>query len=94
MAHPNETTAVAIIIVVAVVSLILTILAAAAWRRTGNRKLAFVTGAFAVFFLKSILTAYSVSTGFIQHEDLELIGSLGDLAVVLLLVAPFLARAA
>lgn len=91
MAHPNETTAVAIIVVVAVVSLILTVLAASAWRRTGNRKLGFVTGAFAVFCAKSALTAYSVQTGFILHEELELVGSLGDLAVVLLLVAPFLA---
>lgn len=93
MAHPNETTAVAIIVVVAVVSLILTVLAASAWRRTGNRKLAFVTGAFAVFFAKSVLTAYSVQTGFIAHEELELIGSLGDLIVVVLLIAPFLAPA-
>lgn len=93
MAHPNESTAVAIIVVVALVSLLLTLLAAAAWRRTGNRKLAFVTGAFAVFFAKSVLTAYSVHTGFIAHEELELVGSLGDLLVVLLLVAPFLAPA-
>ncbi len=94
MVHPNEASAAAVIVVVAVVSLILTILAASAWRHTSNRKLGFVTGAFAVFFAKSLLTAYSVSTGFIAHEDLEIIGSLGDLAVVLLLIAPFLARSA
>ena len=91
MAHPNEMVGVAIIATVAVVSLLLTILAAAAWRRTGNRKLAFVTAAFFVFFAKSVLTAYSVETGFVGHEDLELIGALADLVVVLLLVAPFAA---
>ena len=91
MAHPNEATGVAIIAAVAAVSLLLTVLAAAAWNRTGNRKLGFVTAAFFVFFAKSLLTAYSVETGFIAHEHLELIGALGDLAVVLLLVAPFAA---
>lgn len=91
MAHPNETTGVAIIALVALASLLLTVLAAAAWRRTGNRKLAFVTAAFFVFFAKSVLTAYSVKTGFIGHEDLELLGSVADLGVVLLLVAPFAA---
>jgi hypothetical protein len=91
MAHPNETVGVAIIATVALVSLLLTALAGAAWRRTGNRKLAFVAAALLVFFAKSVLTAYSVRTGFIGHEDLELIGSLGDLLVVLLLVAPFAA---
>ena len=90
MAHTNETTAVLLIAAVAVVSLLLTALAASAWRRTGNRKLAFVTSAFAVFFLKSVVTAYAVRTDAIHHEALELLGSLADLAIVLLLVAPFL----
>ena len=91
MAHPNPATAVGLIAAVAVVSLALTLLAVAARRRTGNRKLSFVVAAFAVFFLKSVVTAYSVATDAIHHEDLELLGSLGDLAIVLLLVAPFLA---
>ena len=91
MAHPNMATAVGIILAVAVVSLALTALAAGAWRRTGNRKLAFVMAAFLVFFAKSALTAYAVATNAIHHEDLELIGSLADLLAVLLLVAPFAA---
>lgn len=91
MAHPNEVVGVGVIAAVAVVSLVLTLLAAAAWRRSGNPKLAFVTFAFLVFFVKSLVTAYSVETGFIGHEDLELFGSLADLAVVVLLVAPFAA---
>lgn len=91
MAHPNEVIGVGVIAAVALVSLALTLLAAAAWRRTGNRKLAFVTLAFLVFFAKSVVTAYSVRTGFIRHEDLELLGALADLVVVLLLVAPFAA---
>lgn len=93
MAHPNEATAVALITAVAAVSLVLTVLAAASWRRSGNRKLAFVAAAFAVFFLKSAGTAYALATDAVAHEDLELLGSVGDLAAVLLLVAPFLSRA-
>lgn len=91
MAHPNEVFGVGIIAAVALVSLVLTGLAAAAWRRTGNRKLAFVTLGFFVFFAKSLVTASAVKTGWIGHEDLELLGALADLVVVLLLVAPFAA---
>lgn len=89
MSHPHEATGVAIISLVAAVSLVLTVLAFAAWRRTGNRKLGFVTAAFFLFFSKSLLTAYSVETDFIVHEHLELTDSLLDLLVVLLLLAPF-----
>ena len=39
--------------------------------------------------VKSVQTAYSVETDFIQHEHLELVGSLFDLLILLLLVAPF-----
>lgn len=89
MVH-SHTAAIAVIIVVAVVSLALSVLAARAWRTTGNRKLAFVTVAFWTFFAKSVLTAYALHTSAIGHEDLELIGSGFDLAIVLLLIAPFL----
>jgi len=93
MAHPNEVVAAVAIAAVALVSLALLVLALAARRRTGNRKLGFVAAAFAVFVLKSVVTAYAVATDAIHHEDLELLGSLAGLAVVLLLAAPFLAPA-
>lgn len=89
MAHPHEAAGVAVIALVAALSLLLTFLAAAALNRSGNRKLAFVMLAFLAFFVKSVLTAYSVETDFIQHEHLELVGSLFDLLILLLLVAPF-----
>jgi uncharacterized membrane protein YoaK (UPF0700 family) len=89
MAHPNEATALAIIAVTAAVSLVLAVLAAGALRRTGNRKLVPVLLAFALFFGKSVLTGYSLRTGFLHHEDLELAGTLLDLLIVLLLMAPF-----
>lgn len=89
MAHPHELYGVGIISLVAAISLVLTVLAFAAWRRSDNRKLGFVTAAFFVFFAKSLLTAYAVETNAIVHEDLELVGALADLFVVVLLLAPF-----
>lgn len=88
----DHRTVILIISLTAAVSLGLMLLAARAWSRTGNRKLAFVTAAFWIFFAKSALTAYSLATGFLAHEHLELVGSVLDLAIVFLLVAPFLRR--
>lgn len=88
MSH-NLDIAIGVILVVATVSFALAILAVLAWRRTGNARLGFVTAAFFVFGAKSVLTSYSLKTGFIAHEDLELVNSLGDLLAVLLLLAPF-----
>jgi hypothetical protein len=87
--HDHATT-ITIIALAGLVSLALMALALGAWQRTGNRRLAFVAGAFFVFFAKSSLTAYSLWSGFIGHEDLELVGALLDLVVVVLLVLPFL----
>lgn len=89
MAHPNEAAGLALIAVTALVSLVLALLAAGAWRRTGNRKLVPVMVAFWIFFVKSAVTGYSLKTDFLHHEDLELVGTLLDLLIVLLLMAPF-----
>lgn len=90
--HPSETLAASVIIVVHVVSLVLAVLAFAAWRRNLNHRLLFVGLAFTLFAAKSLLTAYSLTSGFLHHEDLEAVGALFDLGVVLLLVAPFIVR--
>ena len=90
--HPNQATAVSLIVAVHFICLVLTVLAFAAWRRSGNRRLLFVGGAFLTFAIKSLLTAYSLTTGFLHHEDLEGAGALFDFVIVLLLVAPFLLR--
>ena len=86
----DHATSVALISLAGLLSLVLTALAVGAWRRTGNRKLAFVAGAFGLFFAKSVFTAYSLWTGFLGHEDLELAGAMLDVVIVGLLVAPFL----
>ena len=90
--HDHGTT-IALIALAGLLSLVLSILAVGAWHRTGNRKLGLVAAAFWVFVIKSALTAYSLWTGLIGHEDLELAGAMLDVVVVVLLIAPFLGGA-
>ncbi|MCA1811346.1 MAG: hypothetical protein LC623_04970 [Halobacteriales archaeon] len=89
---------------VALISLALATLAWRAMQRTGNRKLGFVMAAFLVFAVKSVVTAYAllvdpsqastVAPGFqLTHGHLEFLNSALDLAIVFLLVVPFLRRA-
>jgi hypothetical protein len=87
----NHAAAISLLLVTAVVSLALTALAAGAWHRTGNRKLVPVMVAFWTFFAKSALTAYSLHTDAIGHEDLEVLNGLFDLAIVAMLMSPFVA---
>jgi H+/Cl- antiporter ClcA len=88
---------------VALISLALATLAYRAMQRTGNRKLGFVTAAFLVFALKSVVTTFAlladpsqgaiVSTSFpLTHGHLEFLNSALDLVIVFLLVVPFLRR--
>src|ERR1041385_8032753 len=86
---------------VAAFSLALTVLARRAQKHTGNAKLGYVTAAFAVFCLKSLITVYallqdpsqssSVNPGFpLTHGHLEFLLSAMDLVIVFLLFVPFL----
>lgn len=84
--------AISLLSVTAVVSLLLALLAAGAWHRTGNRKLIPVMLAFWMFFVKSVVTVYSLHTGFIGHEHLEVVNGVMDLLVVVLLMLPFVPR--
>jgi len=58
------------------------------FRRSHESGLAFVAGAFTIFAIKSFLVAYALRTGSIEHERLELVDAMGDLATVLIFVAP------
>ncbi len=89
----DQANTIALIALAGLLSLVLAALAVGAWHRTGNRKLGLVAAAFGVFVAKSALTAYSIWTGFLRHEDLELVGALLDVVVVMLLIAPFLGGA-
>ena len=99
--HNQVTTAV--VAVVALISLALAVLARRAQLHSGNAKLGYVTAAFAVFFVKSIVTVYAllkdpsqsstVPSGFVLgHGHLELLNSALDLVIVFLLFVPFLRR--
>lgn len=61
-------------------------------RRSGNPALGFVAGAFAVFALKSIFSAWGVYARALPHEHLELVLSLADLVILVLLALPLLTR--
>ena len=56
--------------------------------RTRDPTMAFLTGAFSLFAFKSFIVGYAVLTNAIEHDSLELVDAMGDLATVLLLVTP------
>lgn len=91
--HPSEQAAVVLILVASAITLVLTAMAAAAWRRTRNGKLLWVMAAFALFCLKGVATAAALAYHAVGHEHLELIGSGFDLVIVALLIGPFVFRA-
>lgn len=78
--------------IVAAISFGLAVLAVLAARRSGSRRLAFVAAAFFTFAAKGSLTLWAIMSGGIGHETLEVVGAGFDLAVVILLVIPFLSR--
>lgn len=72
----------------AALSVLLVAFAVRAYRRGRNPDMAFVASAFVLFMLKDALVAYSLQSGLIPHETLELVDAAGDLGTVLLLVLP------
>lgn len=89
MTHPL---APVLVLAVGVVSLFLAAMGLRAWRRADDVRLLFVTSAFGLFGAKNLLVAWSLWAEVIAHETLELVGAGFDLAVVLLLAAPFVRR--
>lgn len=80
------------LVTVAAVSAVLFVLAVRAATRTRERRLWFLAAAFGVFVVKGAVTSWALATDGIGHETLEMLGAGFDLAIVVLLVAPFLAR--
>lgn len=70
--------------------LTLLVFAVRAYRADRAPALAFVAGAFTVFTLKSLMVAYALWSGAIEHETLEFIDAVGDLGTILLLTLPVL----
>lgn len=80
-------------IIVTAAAAALSILALAAGRRTGDRRMLYLCGAFACFAVRAILGPLSHSWGVIEHGTGEVAQSAFDLLTIGFLVAPFLHRA-
>lgn len=79
-------------VVVGFLALGLAVLAMASLRKRGNPALRFVAAAFVVFAAKNAFSAYNVLTHAVPHDAIELILSLFDLVLLVLLIAPVLLR--
>ena len=77
---------------VAVLALIFAIMAFRAAARRGNSGLRYVGIAFIIFALKNVFSAYMVVSHVVPHDAIELVLSVLDLAIMLLLFAPLLVR--
>jgi hypothetical protein len=74
------------------VALVAAVMAYQGWRAfrvTANPRLPFVVAAFALFVAKSLFIAYNVQTHVVQHDTIEGVGAFFDLAIILVLFAPF-----
>lgn len=77
------------------VGLLALVMAVLAWRaalKRNNRGLRLVSLAFGVFALKNAFSAYNVRTHAVPHDAIELVLSLFDLVLLLLLFAPLFWR--
>jgi hypothetical protein len=79
-------------LVVAALALVMAIVAFRAGARRRNRALHVVGAAFVVFTAKNIFSAVNVLTHLVPHDSIELVLSLFDLVLLLMLFAPFLRR--
>lgn len=79
-------------VVVALLAFVLAGLAVGAMRRRGNPSLKWVALAFVVFGVKNVFSAVNVVSHVVPHDAIELVLSLFDLALLVLLFIPFLRR--
>lgn len=86
--HVHEITSM-VILLVGVALTVLAVLAIAAFRKSGNARLKFVSAAFGVFATKQFFSAWAVFSRAIAHEELEAILAVFDVVIVAALIAPF-----
>lgn len=79
-------------LVVALLALGMAVVACVSMRRRSNRALGIVAAAFLVFAAKNVFSAVNVETHLVEHDAIELVLSLFDLVLLLLLFLPLLAR--
>ncbi|GEM_PF-6413813 len=78
--------------VVALLALVMALIAFRAAGRKRNPGLRWVGFAFVLFAAKNVFSAYNVVTHFVLHDDIELVISLFDLVIMLLLFVPLFSR--
>src|SRR5439155_19346070 len=77
---------------VALLALGFSVYAFVTYRKRGNRSTLIVGIAFLVFALRNVFSAVSVLTDVVKHGTDELILSLFDLALMIILIAPLFRR--
>lgn len=80
------------ITIVAAISFLIAVAIWVAAIRVGNPKIRWIAAGFFVMAAKSVLIAFALGTGFLQHEIIELVDAVFDLLVVVLVAAPFLMK--
>lgn len=78
--------------IVALLAFVLSALALRAARRRANPRLKWVAGAFFVFGLKNVFSAFNVATHDVPHDAIELALSVFDLVIILMLFVPLFVR--
>lgn len=78
--------------VVALLAITFTVLAYRAWHRRRNPALRAVALAFGLFAIKNVFSAINVIYHIVPHDGIELVLSLFDLALLLVLFLPFVRR--
>lgn len=88
--YTNVSTAVLATVAAAAFGLAITMWIAS--NRLAQPKVRFVAAGFFVLFVKCLFSIYSIQVHRIHHEVYEMIGSLFDMTMVLLMAAPFWMR--
>lgn len=86
----NVSTAVLATVAAAALGLAITMWVAS--NRLAQPKVRYVAGGFFVLFVKCLFSVYSIQMRALHHEVFEMIGALFDMAMVLLMAAPFWMR--
>lgn len=70
----------------------LTVLTVTAYRRSRDPRLLMVAGAFALLFVRNLTIDAFYILDFTSHGNLEIMDTIFDLGIALLLIAPFLKK--
>ena len=81
-----------IIFIVAFLACFLMVLGILSYRTVRDKRLIYVSLAFAIFFVKNTFIAFSLAFNIIPHGTLEFLGALFDLLTMIFLVLPIFSK--